>query len=112
MTQSPMLLHRLAAGAAAAAFVALLAATPLTAQAAPKMMSHGKMSHKMMAKTVYACTECKMYYTPTQAKSMKYTDPMGHKLTKMAKAPAGFMPGGKMGGKMMDKDKMGGTDKM
>jgi len=97
MIKTPTLLCRLAAGAA----TALLAGVPLTAQATPKMMSHGKMSHKTMAgKTVYACTMCKEYYTPAQAKKMSYKDPMGHTLTKMSKAPAGFTDGSKMGGNM------------
>ena len=97
MTNTAALLRRLAAGASATVFAALLAASPLTAHAAPKMMSHGKIT---AGKMVHACTECKMYYTPAQAKAMKYTDPMGHKLTKMSKAPAGFTNGSKMGGKM------------
>lgn len=107
MTNTAALLRRLAAGASATVFAALLAASPLTAHATPKMMSHGKMMHGKMShgkmttgKMVYACTECKMYYSPAQAKAMKYTDPMGHKLTKMSKAPAGFTNGSKMGGKM------------
>jgi len=102
MIKTPTLLRRLAAGAA----TALLAGAPLTAQATPKMMSHGKMSHGKMShktmagKTVYACTMCKEYYTPAQAKKMSYKDPMGHTLTKMSKAPAGFTDGSKMGGNM------------
>lgn len=98
MTNTPTLLRRLAAGAAATAFAALLMAAPLTSQAAPKRF-HGKMPHKaMVGKTVYACTECKMYYPAAQAKKMGYKDPMGHTLTKMSKIPAGFADGSKMGG--------------
>ncbi len=63
-------------------------------------MSHSMMHkpmHKMMAaKTVYVCKMCKAYYSPMQAKKMGYKDGMGHKLTKMSKAPMGYMNGSKM----------------
>lgn len=100
MTNTPTLLRRLAAGAAATAFAALLMAAPVTSQASHShKKSHGKMPHKaMVRKTVYACTECKMYYPAAQAKKMGYKDPMGHTLTKMSKIPAGFAKGSKMGG--------------
>lgn len=98
MTNTPTLLRRLAAGAAATAFAALLMAAPVTSQASHKM-AHHKMAPKATAgKTVYACTECKMYYPAAQAKKMGYKDSMGHTLTKMSKAPAGFADGSKMGG--------------
>jgi hypothetical protein len=84
--------------------------TTMTGIAAPMMM-HGKMMHgktmhgKMMssAKTVYVCKKCSMYYTPAQAKAMKYVDPMGHKLMKMSKVPAGYTMGSKI---MMHKKMM------
>ncbi len=68
-------------------------------------MDHGKMKPGMMSgKAVYACAECKMYYSSTDAKKMSYKDSMGHKLKKMMKAPAGYkmghMGGMKMKGKM------------
>lgn len=84
------------AGLAALAAVGLAVAAPLSAQAGP-------VTHKAAAasrKVVYACTECKAYYSASKAKQMGYKDPMGHKLTKMAKAPAGYANGDKMGGKM------------
>lgn len=96
MTNTPTLLRRLAAGAAATAFAALLMAAPLTSQAAPKM-AHHKMSHKTVAaKTVYVCKDCKAFYSPTMAKKMGYKDGMGHTLVKQDKAPAGYMDGSKM----------------
>ena len=61
-----------------------------------KMMGKGKMMHG-----VYVCKMCKMSYTPAQAKSMGYKDGMGHKLTMMAKSPAGYKMGGSMKGGMM-----------
>ena len=84
------------AGLTALAAIGLAVAAPLTAQAAPA-------KHKAAAsasKVVYACTECKAYYSAATAKKLGYKDSMGHKLTKMAKAPAGFANGDKMGGKM------------
>ena len=101
-------LRRFSVGVVAATVIALPAAQSTIARAATTvatphsgsmMMSHGK--------AVYVCAKCKEYYTPAQAKAMKYTDSMGHHLTMMPKAPAGFMAGGKMsagnkmsGGKM------------
>ena len=75
---------------------------------ADKMNKMDKMGHKMdkMAGPVYACKECKMAYSPADAKKMGYKDGMGHKLAKMDKMPAGMkMSGGKM-------DHMGKMDKM
>ncbi len=65
-------------------------------QAAPM---HKPMAHtRMAAKTVYVCKACKETFTPMQAKKLGYKDPMGHTLTKMSKAPAGYTPGGSMKG--------------
>jgi ribosomal protein L37AE/L43A len=87
------------------------------------MMSHHMMSHSKMAmgksSGVYVCKMCKAYYTPMEAKKMGYKDGMGHMMTKMSKAPSGYMNGSKMMSdkmmdksemhdKMMDKSKMGG----
>ncbi|MCW3098325.1 MAG: hypothetical protein JWL77_3943 [Chthonomonadaceae bacterium] len=70
-------------------------------------MSGGKMAAgKMDMKSVYVCKTCKVYYTSSLAKKMAYKDPMGHKLVKMDKAPAGFKDGSKM--KMDKGGKMGG----
>lgn len=75
-------------------------------------MSGGKMAAgKMDTKSVYVCKACKAYFPADAAKKMSYKDPMGHKLVKMDKAPAGFKDGskmkmdagGKMGGKMKGK---------
>lgn len=82
-----------------------------------KMSSTPMTMHGMMAPAVkgpvYACTTCKMYYTPKQAKMMKYMDPMGHKLKKMSKVPAGYKMGmaskSTMGGSMMKSDTMKST---
>lgn len=90
--------------AAAVSALTLVCASASFAQMATKPMMHKPMpkmskpmTHKpMMAKGVYVCTNCKAYYTPMQAKKMGYKDSMGHKLTKMSKAPAGFMDGSKM----------------
>jgi len=95
--------------AALAAGLTLFSASAGFAQM-QKPMSHSTMSkstmskstmHKPMgkmtaAKTVYACKECKEYFSPMQAKKMGYKDGMGHKLTKMSKAPVGFADGSKM----------------
>lgn len=84
--------------AAVAAGLALVSASAGMAQQKP--MSH-PMMHKSMgkmtaAKTVYVCKDCKEYFSPMSAKKMGYKDGMGHKLTKMSKAPAGFADGSKM----------------
>ena len=63
-----------------------------------KPMKHAAkpMGHSMMAaKTVYVCKDCKEYWPAAEAKKMGYKDSMGHKLTKMSKAPAGFLDGTK-----------------
>lgn len=90
--------------AAAAAALTLASAAAFAAPATPPMhspMMHKPMMHTMhkpmmASKGVYVCKTCKAYYSPTQAKTMGYKDSMGHKLTKMGKAPAGFMDGSKM----------------
>jgi len=84
--------------AAVAAGITLFSASAGMAQQKP--MSH-PMMHKSMgkmtaAKTVYVCKDCKAYYSAMQAKKLGYKDSMGHKLTKMSKAPAGFTDGSKM----------------
>lgn len=76
--------------------LALIAGANST-QAAPmhKPMAKKPMAHnKMAVNTVYVCKDCRETFTPMQAKKMGYKDPMGHTLTKMSKAPAGFTPGG------------------
>ena len=85
--------------AAAAAGLTLLSASAGMAQMSKPMgskpMAHKAAGKMTAAKTVYACVECKEYFSPTAAKKMGYKDGMGHKLTKMSKAPAGFMDGAK-----------------
>jgi hypothetical protein len=94
-----------AAVAVGLALVSASAGFAQTSTMSHSKMSHSTMSHSMMhkpmhtmmaAKTVYVCKDCKAYYSPTVAKKMGYKDGMGHKLTKMSKAPAGFMDGSKM----------------
>lgn len=94
-----VLCRRLAAGFTAAVSLAALPAAVLSpaAVAAP---THSKMAAHAAA-PVYACKECKLYYSASAAKKMGYKDPMGHMLTRMAKAPAGYRSGGAAaGGKM------------
>jgi curli biogenesis system outer membrane secretion channel CsgG len=85
--------------------VAALAAGITLFSASAGMAQQKPMSHSMMhkptgkmaaAKTVYVCKDCKASYSAAQAKKMGYKDGMGHKLTKMSKAPAGYMDGSKM----------------
>jgi hypothetical protein len=83
---------RLAVALAAVALAGLSAA-PAALAAPHSQMAHGK---KMAAHTVYVCKDCKAYYSAMQAKKMGYKDGMGHTLTKMSKAPAGFTDGSKM----------------
>ena len=89
--------------AALAAGLALFSASAAQAQQKPMShpMMHKPMMHKPMgkmtaAKTVYVCKTCKEYFSPMSAKKMGYKDGMGHKLTKMSKAPVGFADGSKM----------------
>ncbi len=95
--------------AVAAAALTLVSASAGLTQMSEKPMMHKPMKHTMgkpmkhtmgkpmmAAKAVYVCKTCKAYYSPMAAKKMGYKDPMGHKLTKMSKAPAGFMDGSKM----------------
>lgn len=56
------------------------------------------------ASNVFVCKDCKTYYPAASAKTMKYKDPMGHKLAHMDKAPVGYKDGSKM--KMDPKMKM------
>ena len=88
--------------AVAAALTVLSASAGLAQTAKPTMhkpMKHAMakpMGHSMMAaKTVYVCKDCKEYWPAAEAKKMGYKDSMGHKLTKMSKAPAGFLDGTK-----------------
>lgn len=69
---------------------------------------------KMMAKGVYVCKVCKVAYTPAQARKMGYKDPMGHRMTRMAKLPPGVRMMGKtpMKGKMPMRGKMPMKGKM
>ncbi len=103
--------------AAGIAALTLVTASATLALAQDKMhggkMHGGKMmGHKMMGKMVYACKECKMYYSAADAKMMKMMDPMGHKMMRVSMADAKKM-GMKMGhGKMMSGDKMMHGDKM
>lgn len=93
---------------------ALLVALPLTVLSVSPVLAQSKMapmppkqaSSKMAP--VYVCKACKAYLTAPDAKKMAYKDPMGHKLVKMSKAPAGYMDGAKM--HKMD-NKMGGMNK-
>ncbi len=84
--------------AALAAGITLFSASAGMAQQKPAM--HKPMGKPMgktaSAKSVYVCKDCKAYYSAMQAKKMGYKDSMGHTLTKMGKAPAGFMDGSKM----------------
>jgi hypothetical protein len=54
------------------------------------------------AKTYYVCAKCKVYYTEAAAKTAKYKDAMGHKLTKSTTIPKGYKDG--------SKEKMGKMD--
>ena len=119
---------------AAVAALAVLTAPAAFSQEKPgaKMgMKHKPgMTTGKMAKTVYVCTQCKMYSSEADASRMtkdastgKYMDAMGHKLVPMKKVPPGFKvaamakmhgrmehkPGDKMHGKM--KGKMHGKTK-
>ena len=87
--------RRLAAGLAATALAALMS-TPVSLQAAAMK---GKTHHTMAASKsgVYVCTKCKEYFSSTAAKKMGYKDGMGHKLTKVSKAPSGYADGAKAG---------------
>lgn len=80
--------------AAFAAGITLFSASAGMAQQKPAM--HKPMGKMTAAKTVYVCKDCKAYYSAAQAKKLGYKDGMGHKLTKMSKAPAGFSDGSKM----------------
>ena len=85
-----------------AALTVLSASAALAQTATPTMhkpMKHAAMHKPAMvaAKSVYVCKDCKQYFSAADAKKMGYKDGMGHKLTKMAKVPAGFMDGTKSG---------------
>jgi hypothetical protein len=75
-----------------------------TDKMAPKADKMAGAKMDKMAMPVYACPKCKMAYSAADAKKMGMKDPMGHKMMKMDKMPAGY----KMGGKMDKMDKMGG----
>jgi hypothetical protein len=104
-----------AACAATAASLAIVAASAPPSLAQEKMgtgkMTHsgkmsgsgGKMMSKKMDKSMYCCQACKMCFSSTDAHKMHMKDPMGHKLTKMAKMPAGYKMG-KAGAPMMHGD--------
>lgn len=77
--------------------------TPTPGATMPQTGKMGKMMNatrmNKMAGPVYVCTPCKMYTNAAGARKMKMMDPMGHKLVKMAKVPAGYT--------MMKSDSMG-----
>jgi hypothetical protein len=106
----PMNVRRTVAAGIAALTLVTASASLAFAQ---DRMSGGKMQGakmqggKMMAgKMVYACKDCKMYFSAADARKMKMKDPMGHKMTRMSMASARRM-GMKMGNaKMMSGDKM------
>ncbi len=101
------LLRRLSIGVTAAALIGLSAAqSTLARAAAPMATPHSGSMMMSHGKAVYVCTKCKEYYTPAQAKAMKYTDSMGHHLTMMPKAPAGYMAGSKASAGKMSGGKM------
>ena len=79
--------------AALAVGITLFSASAGMAQQKPAM--HKPAAKITAAKTVYVCKDCKEYFSAMQAKKMGYKDGMGHKLTKVAKAPTGFMDGSK-----------------
>ena len=81
----------------ASAGFAQMTQKPMTVKPVMKQsVKHTAGTPKMAAKSVYVCKECQAYWSPTAAKKMSYKDGMGHKLTKMSKAPAGFTDGSKM----------------
>jgi len=81
--------------AALAAGLTLFSASAGMAQTNKPAM-HKPMGKTTASKTVYVCKDCKAYYSAAQAKKMGYKDGMGHKLSQMSKAPAGFSDGSKM----------------
>lgn len=104
--------------AAAVAALSLLAGSAALAQ--DKMSGGGKMMDKkpamagskmaggkIMGQSVYACKECKMYYSAADAKKMSMKDGMGHKLMRMTRASAD-----KMGMKMSMNKSRGGSKMM
>ena len=75
----------------------------------PAAAQDTKMPGSKMAvkKTYYVCAKCKVYYSEAAAKTAKYKDAMGHKLTKSATIPKGYKDGSKEKmGKMDTKSKM------
>jgi len=84
--------------AALAAGITLFSASAGMAQQKPMMhpAAHKPAAKTAAAKSVYVCKDCKQYFSPMSAKKMGYKDSMGHTLTKVSKAPAGFMDGSKM----------------
>lgn len=65
-------------------------------KACPKCAKMGmkECNHPLPLKgNVYICKDCKVYFTPAQAKKMKGKDPMGHPLMKIkgSKLPEGYM---------------------
>ena len=84
-----------------------LSVNPAAAQdkMAPPHPSAGKMAPPKMApakkkdnraSNVFVCKPCKTYYPAAFANTMRYKDPMGHKLAHMDKAPVGYKDGSKM----------------
>ena len=107
MKKYSTLLRRLSVGIAAALMIAVSAAqSPVVRAATPMTSPHSGSMMMSHGKSVYVCTKCKEYYTPAQAKAMKYTDSMGHHLTMMPKAPAGYMAGSKASAGKMSSGKM------
>ena len=85
------------------ALLALGTVVPYAALAQNPPASAPAKMHKPLKGSVYVCNDCKMYFTPAEAKKMKGKDPMGHKLVKIkaSKLPEGYT-GAKPMGKMHD----------
>lgn len=71
-----------------------------------KMAPMTKPAMAKMSGPVYVCKAMKCYMSPMMAKKMGYKDPMGNKLVKMSKAPAGYMDASKMPKKDMGEKEM------
>ena len=78
--------------------VAALLGVFLTGGILPSVSANPQAPKKATkAKTVYVCKGCKMHYSTAVAKKMSYKDPMGHKLTRSTKVPAGYKMGTEKG---------------
>jgi len=102
----------------ASAVLALVVSVGIAAHAQDKMSSGAKKPATPPAKTmegkvagpVYVCKMCKTYMSAADAKKAGYKDPMGHKMTKMDKPPAGYMAASaKMSGHMDSKMNTSGS---